>query len=312
MGISASLKKIWNTFKYPSNIDQLLINQGQLLSIHHAKRQKIAHLAEVEWRVFSQCGDDGIIDWLVSRLPNLPKTFVEFGVENYRESNTRFLLQYRNWRGLVMDGSQKHIDDIQGQKVSWRYWLDAKRAFITRENINDLLASAGFGGPIGLLSVDIDGNDYWVWERIEVADPQIVITEINAVFGDLQAISVPYDPGFVRSQAHYSHIYFGASLQAFIHLGKQKGYTFLGTNSTGVNAYFIKNNLAQGVLDGLEEIKSFPSLFSEERDPKGNLIKSRGKLRCKSIEDMPVITVLNNECVKIKDLGALYSESWNV
>lgn len=306
------MRKMWSTFKYPSNIDQLLINQGQLLSLHHAKKQKIAHLAEVEWRVFSQCGDDGIIDWLVSRLPNLPQTFIEFGVENYRESNTRFLLQHRNWKGLVMDGSQKHIDDIHSQKVSWRYWLDAHRAFITRENINDLLQSAGYTGEIGLLSVDIDGNDYWVWEQITVADPQIVITEFNAVFGDLEAISVPYDPAFVRSQAHYSHIYFGASLQAFIHLGKEKGYTFLGTNSTGVNAYFVKNRFAPLLLDSMEEVKTFPSLFSEARNQDGILIKSRGGARFKIIEDMPIIRVTTNERLSIKELGKLYSEAWDL
>src|SRR6266404_297437 len=153
-------------------------------------------LRDAEFKVFSQFGDDGIIQYLIHRLAPLPDSFVEFGVENYRESNTRFLLLNNNWRGLVMDSDEDSIRYIQKDDVSWRHTLTAHCAFINRDNINDLLAEAGFTGEIGLLSIDIDGNDYWVWEKLEVVDPVIVIVEYNSIFGSDLAVTIPYDPKF--------------------------------------------------------------------------------------------------------------------
>ena len=91
------------------------------------------------------------------RLAPLPDSFVEFGVGNYRESNTRFLLLNNNWRGLVLDGHAGSIKQIQQDEIYWRHTLTARSAWITRDNVNDLLREAEFSGEIGLLSIDIDG-----------------------------------------------------------------------------------------------------------------------------------------------------------
>src|SRR5690348_2388073 len=147
-------------------------------------------LRDAEFQVFSQWGDDGIIQYLIHQVPSLPEVFVEFGVQDYRESNTRFLLMHDNWSGLVMDGSEQFVSFIQSEDIYWRYDLTAVASFLTRENINDVIRGAGFSGPIGILSVDIDGNDYWVWEAIDVVDPTIVIVEYNSVFGPDRAVSV--------------------------------------------------------------------------------------------------------------------------
>lgn len=285
---------------------------AQCLANARTNRQKncIRTLVDVEFRGFSQWGEDGILDWLVERLPGIPETFVEFGVENYRESNTRLLLWLRNWKGLVIDGSPSHIEDIRKQDVSWRFDLRAICAFIDRDNINDLISSSEFGNELGILSIDIDGNDYWVWQSISIVKPVIVVCEYNAVFGDLRRITTPYRTDFQRTRAHYSNLYFGASLQALIDLGSTKGYSFVGTNSNGCNAFFVRNDRAQEVLGALEGISSCGSRFRESRDMSGRLTFMRGKGRVDTIRKMPVYDLVLQQELPLAELGELYSETW--
>ncbi len=117
------------------------------------------------------------------------------------------------------------------------------------------------------MSIDIDGNDYWVLESINSIRPIILICEYNAVFGDVYPISIPYDPRFRRSNAHYSNLYFGASIEALRLLALQKGYRFVGTTSAGNDAFFVREDYAEQFVDcSLESIQAFPSLFRESRD----------------------------------------------
>ena len=182
-----------------------------------------ADIQGAEFRAFSQWGEDGILQHLLRHLPVSRKIFVEFGVENYTESNTRFLLTNNNWAGLVIDGSRENVEYIKKDEIYWRYNLKAENAFITKDNINDLIHRNGISGEIGLLSIDIDGNDYWVWEAINAVIPSVVVVEYNSRFGPERAVTVPYDPEFFRTTAHYSNIYYGASLAALCLLGKRKG-----------------------------------------------------------------------------------------
>lgn len=191
---------------------------GMLLAERFAAKRRITSLHEVEFRVYSQFGDDGIIQWLVARLPLLPKRFIEFGVEDYSESNTRFLVVSRNWSGLVMDGSPGNIARLRARKWFWRYGLTALANFVTCENVDALIAGWAGSEPVGLLHIDVDGNDYWLWDAMKCISPSIVIMEFNAVFGKDRAITVPYAPDFHRFAAHYSGQYAGASLAALTHL----------------------------------------------------------------------------------------------
>src|SRR5438128_2471166 len=179
-----------------NDIDTLKILSAQPLIQNIRAGKSFSSLREAEFKVFSQFGDDGIIQYLIHRLAPLPDSFVEFGVENYRESNTRFLLLNNNWRGLVLDSDQNCIRQIQNDEIYWRHTLTAKCAWVTRDNINELLREAGFSDGIGLLSIDIDGNDYWVWEKLDVVDPAIAIMEYNSIFGADLAIAIPYDSNF--------------------------------------------------------------------------------------------------------------------
>ncbi len=205
-----------------------------------------------EFSVYSQNGEDGIIDFLlhILDLSEYPHAFVEFGVENYTESNTRFLLKLRNFQGLVIDGSQKNIDYIRRDEVHWKHDLHAQCEFITKDNINAIiqkwLDSRGLDN-VALLSIDIDGNDYYVWENLTCISPAIVVIEYNAIFGATQSVSVPYKEDFSRFEAHHSGLYFGASIGALIDLGKHKGYAFVGADSSGTNLFFVKQELLKNI-----------------------------------------------------------------
>jgi len=293
-----------------NNYEKSSVLQSLIIAKTNSSKYHIKCLSDVEFSGFSQWGEDGIIDWLVEQLPGIPRTFVEFGVGDYRESNTRMLLNLRNWHGFVMDGSAEHIANIKGQEVSWRFDLTAQCAFVDRDNINQLLGASGMSGNVGLLSIDVDGNDYWVWQAIETVSPAIVVCEYNAVFGDLRQISVPYQGDFQRTRAHHSNLYFGASLPALTELANQKGYVFIGTNSNGCNAFFVGKDVAPAVIDSITEITSFPSSIRESRDTSGQLTFSRGNERADIIKHLPIFDFESKSVRVLGDIGNLYSARW--
>jgi hypothetical protein len=256
---------------------------------------KIDCLHDAEFKVYSQFGDDGIIQYLISIVKPENKLFIEFGVEDYLESNTRFLLENNNWKGLVIDGSKANIDAIKKSDYYWKYDLTAVASFITTENINGIISNSNFSGNIGILSIDIDGNDYWIWECIEVVDADIVIVEYNSVFGSERAISIPYQPNFVRQNAHHSYIYAGASLPALSHLANKKGYSLVGCNSAGNNAYFVKNSKLNTLKPLTINEGYVSSNFRETRDQYGNMLFTSGKERIDIIRGMEVTNVLTHQ-----------------
>ncbi|MGA9670474.1 MAG: hypothetical protein WBQ94_14770 [Terracidiphilus sp.] len=245
------------------------------------------------------------------QIPPEHQTFIEFGVEDYRQSNTRFLLQNRNWRGFIMDAHPALVRAVRRDGFAWRYDLTAQPAFVTRENINDLIETAGFGGEIGLLSIDLDGNDYWVWEKLSVVRPIICVCEYNALLGDLHPISTPYHHSFNRTKAHPSNLYFGASITALRSLAAKKGYRFVGTNSAGNDAFFVREDYARRFVDdSLRQIRSLPSRFRESRDESGMNSYISGMERLKHISQMPVTNVETGSTMTLRDLEAVYSDEW--
>ena len=250
------------------------------------------------FRVFSQWDEDGLIQFLIRQVPIPRPVFVEFGVQTYRESNTRFLLRHDNWSGLALDGGQRYIDAIKADPISWEHDLTAVCAFITRENINDLIGGNGVRGEIGLLSIDIDGNDYWVWEALDVVQPAIVIAEYNAHFGAERAVTVPYDPAFERRKAHPSQIYFGASLAALTRLGGSKGYALVGCNGAGNNAFFVRDDLRPAALPARTAGEAFVAAkFREARDAQGRLMLLSPEEETKILRGLPVVDVTTGATV---------------
>ena len=245
-----------------------------------------------EFQVFSQWGEDGIVQMLLRHIEIPNKIFIEFGVENYTESNTRFLLVNDNWAGLVIDGSSENISYIKQDSIYWQRNIKAVQAFIDRDNINKIIAENGVKGEIGILSIDIDGSDYWVWEAIDVVNPAIVIIEYNSRFGKDKALTIPYDPHFVRSKAHYSMLYAGASLKALYNLGKLKGYSFVGCNSVGNNAFFVRQDLKPATIKELTVEEGYVvSQFRESRDEQGNLSYLSWDEGSKMLSSLPLVNL---------------------
>ncbi len=287
-----------------AQVEQTKMLAAQSILSEFRYRRDGIPLAHSEFSVFSQFGDDGIIQYVIARLKLPPdeQRFVEFGVENYRESNTRFLLLNNNWRGLVMDGSDEHVSFIRRDPIYWKYDLTALAHFVTRENINLILRDAGFQGRIGILSIDVDGIDYWIWEAITMVDPALVIVEYNSLFGGREAVTIPYQADFARGKAHYSFLYWGASLSALCQLATQKNYVWIGCNSAGNNAYFVRKvdstpfqrpSLPEGFV---------AAKFRDGRDIDGNLSYVGERDGFGLLKDLPVWDVVTNQTRVVSDL----------
>lgn len=291
--------------------DDLLLIIGALCCNTFLGKKDISSFRDIEYKVFSQWGEDGIIQYLVQNISIENDYFIEFGVQDYTESNTRFLLQNNNWSGLIIDGCKKNIETIRKDNIYWRHDITAVQAFITKHNINDLLGSHVKKKDIGLLSIDIDGNDYWVWEAIDAVEPRVVICEYNSLFGEQRAVSIPYSDDFVRTRTHHSNLYFGASIQALIHLASMKGYIFIGTNSAGNNAFFIRNDVYELCTDSIRQLKPIihRSKFREARDRRGYLTYASREENIKMIAHLPVVDVISGETINIESIYLGHSES---
>lgn len=286
-------------------IESLKLLNSKIIIEQIRQRGVLHDIKEAEFSVFSQYGDDGIIQYLISVLGISSKIFIEFGVQDYSESNTKFLLMNNNWRGLIIDGGEDYINTVKQSNLYWKYDLTAVHSFITKENINSLFNQYGFKDEIGILSVDIDGNDYWVWEAINTVKPIIVITEYNSVFGADHAITVPYDKDFYRTNAHFSNLYWGASLGAFDQLAKQKGYTLIGSNSNGNNAYFVRTDKLCNLKPLTVKEAYVESRFRESRNEKNELTYIAGNKRLETIRSCEVFNLANNNKITIKELYKL-------
>lgn len=289
--INNSIKNIFKVGSLVRDIEQIKQSLGRIEN-RQIKLTAAKDIQSHEFKVSSQNGEDGIIQFLLEHVEISNPVFIEFGVENYTECNTKFLLTNNNWSGLVIDGSQENINSIIDSPLYWKHNLKAVNAFITKENVNDLFRQNGLEGEIGLLSVDIDGNDYWVWQAIDSVNPAIVVTEYNYRFGKDRAVTVPYDEKFFRTDAHHSNIYYGASLKALVNLGKQKGYIFVGCNTFGNNAFFIREDLKPDYIKELSVDEGYViGKFREARDENGELSFLSLEAERKLVDSLPLVDV---------------------
>jgi len=190
-----------------------------------AGRPRLDDLCRYEWRSRSQHGEDGILDAIFHTIGTTNRRFVEFGVGRGWRCNTAYLAHTLGWQGLMMDGS---VDERSAPEV--------RQAFINAENIEELFEKHGVPREFDLLSIDIDGNDYWVWEAIRSYLPRVVVIEYRAFIPPDESATIPYDPDFVWD--HRTN-FCGASLLALTRLGERKGYRLVCCDSTGTNAFFV-------------------------------------------------------------------------
>lgn len=283
-----------------TKIDNTNILIAKTLIEKNNKREYIKKLFDLEFKVFSQWGEDGIIQYLINKVDIPNKVFVEFGVEDYTESNTRFLLINNNWSGTVIEMDEQKVKVIKNDEIYYKYDLTAVNSFITKENINELIFNSGVCGDIGLLSVDIDGNDYWIWNEIDVINPRIVICEYNNLLSLTEAVTVPYKSDFYRTNEHYSNLYYGANLLAMAKLAKEKGYKFVGTNMVGTNAFFVREDVGENLPEANIDEYNVYSKIRESRNENGQLTYLKGTDRIREIEGLPVYVLEKGEIGKIK------------
>jgi len=209
----------------------------------------IADLSRYEQQFYSQNGEDGILRTIFERIGETNRHCVEFGI--HREEGNTIYLREQGWNCLWMDGNG------DGEEI--------KAEIITAENINQLLSKYHVPADLDLLSIDIDSNDYWVWNAIDAFTPRVVVIEYNATIPVTQSLVRPYDP-----QAQWDGTnFYGASLRALYTLGEKKGYTLIGCDSVAVNAFFIRNDLVGNhfVVQPLEQLYR-PSTFGKKVDGK--------------------------------------------
>lgn len=247
--------------------------QIALRSIYHqyremARKNEVPPLRETGFRVFSQFEEDGLLLFIFAMIGTASERFIEIGANDGINSNCANLAINFGWHGLFVDADKQAIKrGIRFYKKypdPYQYPPKFIYAPVTRENINGILKDAGFEGSIDLLSIDIDGNDYWIWDAISVVEPRVVIIETHVEFG-LNNVVVPYDPNYVYPGKHPD--YHGASPVAMIKLGKKKGYRFVGANRLGHNHIFVKEELAGDLLPEVdaESVLQHPSTLESFR-----------------------------------------------
>ncbi len=269
--------KIINFLKLSSEIiarlDNIKLLNGKIIA-EIKKKNIYQNINDSEFKSFSQFGEDGIIQYLINNLKISNKKFIEFGVENYDEANTRFLLENNNWSGLIIDANQKNINYIKKQNYYWRYDLIAVNSFVSTKNINEIIKSHNFEGDIGLLSIDIDGNDYWILKEINVISPDIIIIEYNANYGPDKSLTIKYNDNFQRSKYGIEKLIYGCSLTAIYNLCKERGYSLVCTNKNGNNAFFVKTKLLNEKIRAKTVSEAFHiNSFKEYCHSSGKIIK---------------------------------------
>lgn len=202
-----------------------------------------AKLADTSSDIFTYHGEDGIIQYLLSRLQPVPCTFADIGSGDGITSNCATLALHYNWSGVFIDQDTAQLAvgrRFYQKRVEQGAAHQFVEAEVNKENINTLLKDAGLTGPVGLLSIDIDGNDYWIWKAIDIIQPAIVVVEAKVEFG-FRSVAVPYGPSnHHRADPRYN----GASVEAFRKLGEAKGYKLAGSNKQGYNLFFVKQDTA--------------------------------------------------------------------
>jgi hypothetical protein len=222
---------------------------------------------QVEFRNHSQNGEDGILWYVLSLVGELTKTCVEICAADGVQCNCANLLINHGWTGLLVDGDQRNVESGRSyfgkHPDTFAYPPKFVQAWITAENVNALLAAHGVGGEIDLLSLDIDGMDYWVWKALSVVSPRVVIAEIQAIWKCDASVTVPYKADFRTEYIDGFGVYSGASLPAFVKLAKDKGYRLVGCQRYGFNAVFLRNDVGADVLPAVAPESCFGHPFCD-------------------------------------------------
>lgn len=249
--LSQTEKEFGTTFLHNQAIAQkTLMQQYRILAA--TKKDALPKLDDVGFRVFSQFEEDGMLLYIFSLIEPLNRRCVEICAGNGRECMATNLIINHGWWGHLFDGNEHSVEAAKRffatNKDTFFYPPRFTKGWITAENVNDLIRESGVSGPIDLLSLDMDGMDYWVWKAISVIDPQVVVCETHNIIPHDKPLTVPYAKEFVFQSEDFR----GASLAAMCKLGKQKGYRLIGVHRFGFNAFFMKNGVGEAYFPAVD------------------------------------------------------------
>tara|TARA_Y100001970_G_scaffold34420_1_gene42665 strand:+ start:791 stop:1717 length:927 start_codon:yes stop_codon:yes gene_type:complete len=286
--------------------DDIKIQKGQIFEKNLSLEIKnIKSLNQTYFKVFSQDTEDGILQYLLKSLNINDVKFVEIGTQDYSESNTRYIYETMRCEGLVIDPYPNLEKEINKILRVWKNKLKVHNDFVNSENINEILKQNSFNKDLDLFSIDIDGIDYWVLEKINPKISKIFVIEYNPYFGSNLEISAPNLEKFDRFKYHPSGLCWGASLKAIINLMKKKGYTFIGSNRLNCNSFFILNELLDKFNLNLPSIDN----LSEFTDVKFNVLKTKDKKYVSfsdiknDIKNLEVFDLISNKMVKFDEIS---------
>lgn len=269
-----ALSRLWHTSNANHKLSRLLeLQTEEFLQRHlyqNPRYDSPKRLNRFEFKVFSQNGEDGIIEEIFNRIGTTNKFFVEFGVGNGLENNSAYLL-VKDWSGLWLEGDHASVEFIKTEfaREIASNRLRVQETFITAENIAALFQSHHVPQEPDMLSIDIDGNDYHIWKALRDYRPRVIVVEYNATFPPSLVWIKKYNAAWQWDGS----IGFGASLKAFERLGAERGYSLVACNFVGANAFFVRNDL-------LSDMFHAPFTAEEHYEPhKGYIQYSTGHLR---------------------------------
>lgn len=274
------------------------------LAAHRSTQAQKKNLWDYECKIYSQWGEDGILDFLFDTLSLDKPSIVEFGVGDFSECNSRFSAEYRNANLFLVDSRKDLLPNVLSNPLYWKSQIEVRNEWITPSNTERLLSEAKqILGRVDCLSLDIDGNDYWVIKDLDLDGLSVVVVEYNPIFGSISPVTVPRDDEFNRTQVHHSNLYYGASLLAWIKLFENKGFVFVGSNRVGNNAFFVAAKSAYLFSFDVSELTRFTDWrVRESRNLDGDLTYVSGVNRIKLIEDLPLVNTVSNELTSISSI----------
>lgn len=217
-------------------LDKIKFELGKLELEHHINH--LNNIDQINVSVFSQNEEDGIIQYIIKKIDIKNHFFIELGCSDYEESNTRFLLKNNDWSGIIIDGSKENINKIKNSYYYWKKNINALSCFIDQENILQIFEKY-CPKNLGLLSIDLDGNDYWILKKIieNGYSSDIIICEYNSLLGKEKSITQKYSRDFIRKNNN-KIVSYGASIKAF-HKLLQTDYKPIHGNKLGNNVFFV-------------------------------------------------------------------------
>lgn len=304
-------EKIYNFIRNAlqlSNVQTKLMLGNIYLNQIRKKYDFIKNLQEAEYKIFSQTGEDGIIDFLLEKLDISNCKFIEIGVGDYSEANTRYIYEKSFSEGLIIDIENNLRDKVSKNINLWKGLLHVENIEINSENINEILDKYNLNANLDLFSIDIDGIDYWVIDNLKPQISKLFVLEYNPTFGHNLEITIPNIKNFNRFKSHYSGCYYGCSLKAMIKLMDKKGYDFLGTNKLNFNAFFALKNIShkfENLKQNLDSLENYSLIkIRDSKNKEGELDFLDKKQRLIQIKNLEIIDVSekNNKIYKISEI----------